>query len=65
MDIKLADFPHLSAQKPPETVSEVETYIKKFSWGSIPPDPPNIMKLMSTTSFFTDGTTYYIVLPPP
>ena len=33
----LTDFTHLSAQKPPETVSEVE----KISWGSIPPDPSN------------------------
>ena len=38
--------------------------IKKFSWGSIPTDPPNIIKLMSITSFFTDGKKYYSLCPP-
>ena len=56
--ILLTGFPHPSAQKPPETVSEVET-LNNFPGGSI---HPNIIKLMNTMSLFVDGKTLEILL---
>ena len=54
------DFPHPSAQKPPETVSEVET-LKFFPEGAYPQTPPNIIKLISLTSFFAPLNSAIIV----
>ena len=54
------DFPHPSAQKPPITVSEVET-LKFFSGGAYPQTPPNIIKLMSITLFFAPLNSATIV----
>ena len=60
--ILLTDFPHPSVHKPPETISQVET----FPGGAYPQTSPNIItKLMSATSFFTDGKIYYSLCPPP